>query len=180
MRKELVRKSKLLSLVLRHEPGAIGLSLDGNGWADVSELLTKAAAAGTPISLEELREIVATNEKKRFDLDSQQWRIRANQGHSIEVDAEIPEAIPPEYLYHGTALKNVESIASAGLLKQARQHVHLSSDTATAKMVGTRHGSPVIFKVASGTMHREGLKFYLSKNGVWLVDEVPARYLERL
>jgi putative RNA 2'-phosphotransferase len=180
MRKELVRKSKLLSLVLRHEPSAIGLSLDSNGWADVGELLAKAGAAGTVISLEELKEIVETNEKRRFHLDSERSRIRANQGHSIDVDVEIPVSVPPDELYHGTALKSVDSILSSGLLKQNRQHVHLSSDVSTARMVGSRHGSPVVFKVASGMMHRNGHRFYLSQNGVWLADEVPVKYLQRL
>ena len=180
MRKELVRKSKLLSLVLRHDPGAIGITLDANGWAAVPDLLQKAAAAGTVITPEELEEIVATNEKKRFDLDAASGRIRANQGHSIDVDVEIPEAPPPEELFHGTALRNETSILSQGLLRQGRQHVHLSQDFATARLVGTRHGSPIVFRVASGDMFREGHKFYLSKNGVWLTDEVPAKFLRKI
>lgn len=180
MRKELVRKSKLLSLVLRHDPGAIGITLDANGWANVSELLEKATASGTRITSEDLIEIVETNEKKRFDLDSERGRIRANQGHSIEVDVELPLASPPEELFHGTGAQNVESILAQGLLKRGRQHVHLSPDVATARTVGSRHGVPVVFRVASGEMARDGVSIYLSKNGVWLTDEVPARYLTKL
>jgi len=160
MRKELIRKSKLLSLVLRHDPGAIGVTLDINGWAIVEDLLRKATSAGTKITYKELLEIVATNEKKRFDLDTERGRIRANQGHSIEVDVEIPETLPPAELFHGTAIKNVDSILSQGLLKQSRQHVHLSQDISTARTVGTRHGAPVVFQVSSGEMSREGYKFY--------------------
>jgi len=180
MRKELIRKSKLISLVLRHDPGAIGIGLDVNGWAIVADLLQKAASAGIKITYEELLEIVATNEKKRFDLDTERGRIRANQGHSIEVDVEIPEAFPPAELYHGTTMRNVDSILSQGLLKQGRQHVHLSQDISTARTVGSRHGAPVVFLVSSGNMSRKGYKFYLSKNGVWLTDKVPPEYLVTL
>jgi putative RNA 2'-phosphotransferase len=180
MRKELVRKSKLLSLVLRHNPGAIALTLDANGWASVAELLDKAASSGTVITRDELDEIVATNEKKRFDLDSVQGRIRANQGHSIDIDAEIPEAVPPAELFHGTAMKNIDSIMSQGLLKKHRQYVHLSHDSSTARAVGARHGSPVIVQVLSGDMHHDGYQFYRSKNGIWLTEEVPPRYLARI
>jgi putative RNA 2'-phosphotransferase len=180
MRKELIRKSKLLSLVLRHEPAAIGLELDANGWAKVDELLAKAERAGTPISPAELEEIVATNEKKRFDLDAVNGRIRANQGHSIDVDVEIPEAVPPESLFHGTAARSIDSILEKGLLKQERQHVHLSVDQETARVVGSRHGRPTILGIRSGDMHREGHVFHLSKNGVWLSDFVPPRFLSVL
>lgn len=177
MQKALLSKSKFLSLILRHEPSVIGLTLDAYGWADVPELLAKAAAKGEHITLAELEEIVATNEKKRFDWDKGQNRIRANQGHSIEVDLELVAVVPPEELFHGSAVKNQASIQAKGLVKGERQHVHLSTDQATAKMVGSRHGSPVIFRVASGEMQRRGHLFYQSKNGVWLVDHVPAEYL---
>lgn len=180
MRKELVTKSKLLSLVLRHDPGAIGITLDANGWASVADLLDKTSANGTPITPVELLEIVETNEKRRFDLDAEHGRIRANQGHSIEVDVELSVTTPPEELFHGTARKNEESIFAQGLLKQARQHVHLSSDVATARNVGSRHGSPVVLRIASGVMAQEGFQFYLSKNGVWLTDEVPPRFLAKV
>lgn len=178
MRKPLISKSKFLSLVLRHDPGAIDLTLDANGWADVAELLSKAASHGTAISGEELVEIVETNEKRRFDLDVTTQRIRANQGHSIEVDLQFAPTNPPEELYHGTAVQNRDSILQTGLNRRARQHVHLSPDVVTARAVGSRHGAPIIFRVASGEMSRNGFVFFQSKNGVWLTDEVPPVYLQ--
>jgi putative RNA 2'-phosphotransferase len=180
MRKSLTSKSKFLSLVLRHDPGVIGLTLDANGWASVPELLSKAASHGTAISIDELGEIVATNEKKRFDWDTADNRIRANQGHSIEVDLELSPTAPPEELFHGTAVQNEASILAQGLLRRGRQHVHLSADIATARIVGTRHGVPLLFRVASVEMHRQGHTFFFSKNGVWLTDEVPAVFLRKL
>lgn len=177
MRKSLVSKSKFVSLVLRHDPGLIGLTLDANGWADVHELVSKAAAHGTALTAVELTEIVETNEKKRFDLDVSSNRIRANQGHSIKVDLELAPSEPPEQLFHGTAGRNRDSILAQGLVRGARQHVHLSSDVATARIVGARHGAPIVFAVASGDMFRKGHKFFLSKNGVWLTDAVPPGHL---
>lgn len=164
--KNLTTKSKFLSLVLRHDPGLIDLTLDKNGWANVDELLTKSATKGQTITTEELLEIVQTNEKKRFNLDLTANRIRANQGHSIEVDLELTPTLPPPLLYHGSARKNRDSILLHGLLKGERQHVHLSADIETAHRVGSRHGSPIIFKVHSHTMHSQGHHFYQSKNGV--------------
>lgn len=179
MRKSLLSKSKFLSLVLRHDPGVIGLALDANGWADVTQLLSKAAAHGTLITRDELSEIVATNEKQRFDWDTAANRIRANQGHSLEVDLALSPAAPPEELYHGSAVQYEASIRAQGLRRGARQHVHLSSDIATAKVVGARHGTPLVFLVASGEMHRQGHSFFLSKNGVWLTAEVPSTFLRK-
>ena len=180
MNKSLASKSRFLSLVLRHDPGAIGLTLDGSGWADVSELLDKAASSGTPISRDELLEIVETNEKRRFDLDLVRERIRANQGHSIEVDLELPPTVPPEVLFHGTAEKNRDAILAQGIIRGARQHVHLSGDVETARAVGSRHGRPIVFRVASGEMYRAQFAFYLSKNGVWLTHEAPPQFLQIL
>ena len=180
MQKNLTSKSKFLSLVLRHEPGAIGLVLDENGWANVDELLSKASIHGNSITRAELVEIVETNEKKRFDLDVPQNRIRANQGHSIVVDLELAPTAPPEELFHGSAVKNRDSILAQGLVRGARQHVHLSLDLSTARTVGIRHGSPIIFRVASGEMNRKGFVFFQSKNGVWLTDNVPANYLSEV
>lgn len=180
MNKSLVSKSRFLSLVLRHDLGAIGLTLDDCGWADVPELLQKATGSGTSISRDELLEIVETNEKRRFDLDLARDCIRANQGHSIEVDLELPPCVPPEVLFHGTAEKNRDSILAQGIVRCARQHVHLSSDFETAQMVGARHGKPIVFRVASGEMYQSQLAFYFSKNGVWLTDEVPPQFLQIL
>ncbi len=180
MRGTLVSKSKFVSLVLRHNPGLIGLTLDPQGWAPVDELLSKAAAHGTLLTAAELAAIVATNEKQRFDLDAPRNRIRANQGHSIEVDLELAATPPPAQLFHGSAANNRSSILKAGLIRGARQHVHLSVDIATARIVGTRHGSPIVFSVASGDMHRDGHTFLLSKNGVWLTEAVPPKYLREI
>jgi len=178
MRKELIEKSKFLSLVLRHDPGSIGVALDAQGWVDVGALLRAAAERGTALSRDELLEIVATNPKRRFDLDVTGNRIRANQGHSVEVDLALPPVVPPELLYHGTARIHLDSIRQGGLQRGQRQHVHLSADPDTARAVGQRHGSPVVLRVASGRWHRAGAIFYLAKNGVWLTEQVPAEYLE--
>jgi putative RNA 2'-phosphotransferase len=180
MRASLISKSKFLSLVLRHDPGAIGLALDQNGWADVDELLFKAAARGRAITRAELTEIVETNEKKRYELDVVRWRIRANQGHSIEVDLELAPTVPPEELFHGSATRNRDSIMTHGLTRAGRQHVHLSADIATARTVGARHGAPVVFRVASGDMSRKGHAFFISKNHVWLTDAVLPEHLREV
>lgn len=175
MDKELAKISKFLSLVLRHEPGSIGLTLDAQGWADVSELVAKATLPLTPAVIET---VVATNDKKRFALSEDKKRIRANQGHSIPVALGLTATSPPEWLFHGTATRFVEAILTEGLSQQDRQHVHLSEDRTTARTVGIRHGKPVIFRIAAGEMHARGYRFFKSENGVWLTDEVPAALLE--
>ncbi|HNC96858.1 MAG TPA: RNA 2'-phosphotransferase, partial [Myxococcota bacterium] len=168
MKKHLLRSSKFLSLVLRHDPAAIALQLDPQGWADVAEVLSRLAAAGHPLSPEELEEIVATNEKKRFVIEG--GRIRAQQGHSIDIELGLEPVVPPEVLFHGSAERNRASILQKGLHAAARQHVHLSHEADTARQVGSRHGRPLIFLVASGAMHCAGHTFYRSGNGVWLCD----------
>lgn len=178
MRKELVGKSKFLSYVLRHRPDAIGLDLDESGWTSVDELLAKAASTGTPMSRAELGEIVATNEKKRFTLSEDGTRIRAAQGHSVEVALGIEPVVPPEVLYHGTATRFLDSIRAQGLIPGSRRQVHLSGDEATAIAVGQRHGKPVVLRVAAGTMHAQGYAFYRADNGVWLTDRVPPDFLD--
>lgn len=129
------------------------------------------------MTFEELIEIVETNEKKRFDLDRNTGRIRANQGHSIDIELGLASSIPPAVLFHGTAIQNRESITSSGLLRGARHHVHLSSDISTARAVGSRHGTPFVFKVETGRMHQDGFLFFRSKNDVWLTLAVPPAYL---
>lgn len=176
--KETKRISKFLSLVLRHKPEAIGLILDENGWAGTNELIQKMNENGFKISEDILAHVVETNNKQRFAFNSDRTSIRANQGHSIQVDVELKEQVPPEYLYHGTAEKNVSSILNSGLEKRARQHVHLSKDIETAVKVGQRHGKPKVFRVATNKMATDGFKFYLSENMVWLTDNVPPKYLE--
>jgi putative RNA 2'-phosphotransferase len=169
---------KFLSLVLRHNPGKIQLELDKNGWADVNELIEKCAKKGIQFTLEELEEIVETNDKKRYSFNEDKTSIRANQGHSIEVDVELTLTTPPEFLYHGTVDKFMDSIRTSGLQKMLRQHVHLSKDLETAIKVGSRRGKPVILTVRSGDMFRAGFPFFLSENQVWLTDAVPPTYIE--
>ena len=178
--KETTRISKFLSLVLRHQPQTIGLQLDENGWAAVAELLLKMAEHKMPLLVEDLQHVVATNAKKRFAFNEDGTKIRASQGHSIEVELELQPQVPPATLYHGTSEKSVASILSVGLNKRSRNHVHLSTDTATAIAVGKRHGKPIIFEVATAQMQADGYVFYLSENKVWLTDNVPAKYLKVL
>lgn len=172
--------SKFLSLILRHKPETIDLILDENGWADVKELLEKSAQNGNVFTREELEAVVETNDKKRFAFDERREKIRASQGHSIEVEIGFEEKTPPETLYHGTAEKNVEAIRQNGLRKMQRHHVHLSAEIETAKAVGARYGKPVIFKIETEKMLAENFKFYISANGVWLTESVPPEFLEIL
>jgi len=177
-----VHYSKFLSLLLRHRPEVVGVELDENGWTDVDTLLTAVQGhkRGEGMDREMLEHVVATNNKKRFEFDETGTRIRARQGHSVKVDLEYEPKEPPEFLYHGTAEKTLPAIMDKGLLRMNRHHVHMSSDVATAKNVGGRHGKPVVLMVRSGQMHREGARFYRSNNGVWLVAHVPPSYLSRI
>jgi putative RNA 2'-phosphotransferase len=175
-----IRVSKYLSKHLRHQPERLGLTLQPGGWIEVDTLLTACERHRFPISRDDLDEVVASCEKQRFSFDEAGTRIRANQGHSVEVDLELAPVEPPATLYHGTNERAAGSISAEGLSKMARHHVHLSADTATAERVGSRRGRPVIFVVDAEAMHRDGHCFYVSANGVWLVDRVPPRYLRRL
>jgi len=175
--RDLVKASKFMSLVLRHQPELIGLSLDENGWAEVDELIVKSAGFAD-LTRAIVEEVVATNDKKRFAFSDDGWRIRASQGHSIKVDLELKPALPPQHLYHGTGFKSVNAIKTDGLKKMSRNHVHLSNSFEQAKKVGSRHGSPFVLKVDSGQMDKDGFKFYLSDNDVWLTDEVPVKYID--
>lgn len=174
---DLTKASKFLSLVLRHDPGKIGITLDSAGWVEVDHLLKRASAHGVKILPEELKSIVETNNKKRFAFSEDGKKIRANQGHSVEVDLGLTPTQPPDVLYHGTATRFVDSIWEKGLIKGSRHHVHLSADMDTAVNVGSRHGKPVVFSVDAQHMHAEGYQFFRSENGVWLTDHVPIRYL---
>lgn len=176
----LVKISKYLSKHLRHTPEKIGLKLADGGWVAVDELLAACAKNKFIITLEELKEVVKTNDKKRFSFDDTLTLIRANQGHSTEVDLQLKRLTPPDILYHGTGENSVESILQTGLAKMSRHHVHLSSDIDTAKIVGARHGKPVIFIVNATKMSQSGHIFYCSDNDVWLVDHVPVKYLKLL
>jgi len=172
------QKSKFLSYVLRHRPDSIGINLDKQGWVDVPELLAKAAAAGTVLTGDELKIIVAENDKKRFVLNDDATRIRAAQGHSVEVDLKLPVKAPPPVLYHGTVGKFVDAIRKEGLRPMNRHDVHLSPDRETAIRVATRRGKPVILAIETYPMVRDGYQFRMSDNGVWLVPAVPAKYLK--
>lgn len=169
--------SKYLSKHLRHQPERIGLVLGAGGWVPVDELLAAAAQHNFPITAAELAEVVASSDKQRFALDPTGGLIRANQGHSVPIDLELPALEPPELLYHGTARHVWPAIQAAGLLKMRRQHVHLSADRDTAQRVGQRHGVPMVLLVAAGELYRAGALFYRSANGVWLVEHVPPQYL---
>lgn len=167
-----------MSLILRHKPDAISITLDEHGWANVDELIA-GIAKDNEFNMEILEEIVRTDEKQRYSFNTDKTLIRANQGHSIPVDVELEEKEPPEILWHGTGEKFVASIDAQGLIPKSRLYVHLSKDEETAIKVGTRHGKPVLYKVKAGEMFREGYKFYLSVNGVWLTEEVPVKYLNK-
>lgn len=169
--------SKFLSLVLRHKPEVIGISLDQNGWVGVDVLLEAMNKNGKQVDRPLLEEVVATNNKKRFAFNEDKSKIRASQGHSVDIELGLKEIQPPDKLFHGTAKKNVDSIFKIGLEKRGRNHVHLSSDDITAIKVGGRHGKPVVLVVMSGEMHRDGMKFYRSENGVYLTDSVDPRYI---
>jgi putative RNA 2'-phosphotransferase len=168
--------SKFLSLILRHSPETIGLQLDPHGWADVDELISKSSVKFTS---EELEEVVETNDKQRFAFNADHSKIRASQGHSVEIDLALQAQQPPEFLYHGTVAKFFEGIRKEDLQKMSRQHLHLSHDKQTAEKVGSRRGIPVILNINSGQMHRDGILFYLSDNGVWLTDHVPPQYINQ-
>ena len=170
--------SKYISLILRHKPEVIGITLDEHGWANVEDLI-EGIQKTHPINREILEEIVRTDSKQRYSFNEDGTLIRANQGHSIPVDVELPVAVPPEILWHGTGEKYVSSIDKQGLLPKSRLYVHLSGDKETAVTVGKRHGKPVIYKILSGKMVSAGYTFYRSVNGVWLTKTVPVEYLEK-
>lgn len=175
--KRKITVSKFLSRVLRHAPEDVGLLLEPGGWVPVADLLTGAARVGMRITADELTEVVRTSDKQRFAFDDTGTRIRANQGHSTEVDLQLEPAEPPAELFHGTTARTLDLIRRDGLLKMARHHVHLSADVATALKVGGRHGRPVVLVVETARMRADGFAFFRSANGVWLVDHVPPQYL---
>jgi len=177
--KDKKRISKFLSLVLRHQPELIDLSLNENGWAEVNELMEKSKRKQIVFSFSQLEEIVKTNDKQRFAFNSDKSKIRANQGHSVKtVDLQLEAVKPPEFLYHGTVTKFIDAIKTTGLQKQSRQHVHLSADRATATTVGSRRGTPVILNIRALEMYNNGYTFYRSENKVWLTDHVPVAFIE--
>ena len=178
MRSSLVPQSRFISRVLRHAPASIGLSLDDAGWADIDTLLGAAAAHGVVLDRMTLNEIVATNDKQRFAIDATGTRIRANQGHSIDVDLGLGPVEPPQRLFHGTATRYLQAILRDGLHRGRRRHVHLSTDVDTARRVGARQGMPAVLGIQAHAMHTAGHMFYRADNGVWLVDHVPRRFID--
>ena len=179
-RGEAEQMSMFLSLGLRHRPQEAGITLDEHGWADVEELIKGVCATGRHLDRALLEKIVVQDQKQRYSFSPDGKLIRANQGHSVPVDVELQVKEPPEYLFHGTAVRFLEQIRKEGLLPMSRLYVHLSQDKDTALKVGKRHGSPVVLKVSSGQMHRAGHRFFLSENGVWLIKAVGPEYFEVL
>ncbi|MFD8911858.1 RNA 2'-phosphotransferase [Streptomyces sp. NPDC059575] len=171
-----VKLSKYLAKHLRHQPERIGLTLDAGGWVEIDALMTAAAAHGFRFTREELDHVVAVNDKKRYAVDG--TRIRASQGHTVDVDLGLPPATPPPYLYHGTVARALDAIRAEGLRPMNRHDVHLSADRETATRVGSRRGRPVVLPVDAAAMHRDGHVFRVSANGVWLTEAVPVRYLQ--
>lgn len=172
--------SVFISLILRHKPEAINIRLDEQGYANVEELIKGVNNSGRYLTMDTLEEIVRTDKKGRYSFNNDKTKIRANQGHSIKVDVELKEVIPPNVLYHGTADRFIDSILNNGIKKMNRLYVHLSDNIKTATQVGNRHGKVVILKINSERMTKDGYKFYLSENGVWLTDFVPNFYIELL
>ena len=170
--------SKYMSLILRHKPDVIGIELDEHGWANVNDLISGIEKDNHGFNFELLEEIVRSDSKQRYSFNDDKSLIRANQGHSVNVDVELKEKEPPEYLYHGTGEKYVKFINQDGLIPKSRLYVHLSKDIKTAENVGKRHGKEIIYRINSGRMYRNGYKFYLSENGIWLTKEAPVKYLE--
>lgn len=171
------RIGKYICLILRHKPEIIGIELDKNGWANIDELINGLKKKYPDFNREKLEYIVNTDNKQRYSLSDDKSKIRARQGHSIDVDVELKELTPPELLYHGTAERFLESIMKEGLVPKSRLYVHLSKDVETAEKVGKRHGKPAVLKIETGKMAEDGFKFYLSENGVWLTKAVPPKYL---
>lgn len=173
-----IKISKFLSLVLRHKPQLIGIELDAQGWTDVGILIIKMQESGKAMDFDTLKMVVGFDNKQRYAFNTEMTKIRASQGHSVNIDLGYEAKIPPEILFHGTGQKSVNSILNSGLEKRNRHHVHLSPDIETALKVGRRHGNPVVFEVLAGKMYRGGFEFFISENGVWLCEHVPPAYLK--
>lgn len=177
---KLVEASKFLSYVLRHEPRAIGLALDSEGWGAVDALIVGATQQGRTLDRDLIEQVVSTSDKKRFELSADGQRIRAVQGHSTRsVDRAFEPKRPPDVLFHGTAARFLDSIRRDGLEPGSRHYVHLSADEQTARTVGQRYGSPVVLRVDAAGMHAQGFVFHQAENGVWLTDHVPREFIEQ-
>ena len=178
--KERINLSKFLAYILRHNPSAVGISLDERGWADVDELIKGINATGRSIDRDLLEQIVREDKKGRYSFNEDKSKIRANQGHSVSVEVEMDERVPPDILYHGTAKRFLESIKEHGILRRSRNFVHLSGDIKTAFVTGSRHGEPVVLAIGTKEMAAEGYRFYLSANGVWQSSDIPWKYVKRI
>lgn len=171
---------RFLSLVLRHQPQAAGITLDEHGWADVDALLVGVCKSGRKIDREKLEQIVRDNNKQRYSFNADGTKIRANQGHSLSVDVELIRQMPPEILYHGTASRFLPSIQQQGITRQSRQYVHLSAELNTAWSVGRRHGKPIVLVLNAAAMAQDDIPFYLSANHIWLCPSVPWQYIREI
>lgn len=170
---------KFIALILRHKPETIGITLDEHGWADVNELI-HGIQKSYEFDMACLEEIVANDLKQRYSFNEDKTLIRANQGHSILVDVDLKKEMPPQFLYHGTAVKYESAIDEQGLNPKSRLYVHLSKDIDTAKNVGKRHGKPIVYKILAEKMYTSGYEFFLSQNGIWLTKHVPVEFLEKI
>ena len=175
----LTNVSRFISLILRHKPETINITLDKNGWANVQELIQGIQKHYPNFNFDVLKQIVNTDDKQRYSFNEDSTKIRANQGHSVPVDVELKEYEPPDFLFHGTGAKYTSSIEQQGLIPKSRLYVHLSEDVTTAIKVGQRHGIPIVYMVDAKRMFKDGYKFYLSNNNVWLTKEVPIEYLSK-
>ena len=175
--KEQRRKSKFLSLVLRHQPDTIGIELDEAGWVDVDVLMDALTRHNKGMSRATLEDVVRTNDKQRFSFNEDGTRIRANQGHSVDIDLGYEQATPPEVLFHGTPQQFVPVIVEQGLKKMKRHHVHLHVDVETSTAVGRRRGKPVLLRIRALDMHQAGHEFLVTPNDVWLTNHVPPEYI---
>lgn len=180
-KKQQISDSRLMSFVLRHKPEALGLTLSGAGWCNTTDLIkAMKSTQGSHFTLTYLQEIMANEDKPRYKLNATKTLIRASQGHSIDIDLDLPPIEPPPVLWHGTAQKSVDAIFEQGITKRSRHHIHLSSDLKTASDVGSRHGQLVILEVDATRMFNDGFDFYQSENLVWLTDFIPSQYLRRI
>ena len=177
---EIKKRSKLLSLILRHRPELAGLKLGPGGWVEIDDVLAGVFAMNKRMTRDQLIEVVETNDKRRFTLSEDGKKIRAAQGHTVDVDLGLTPIEPPRVLYHGTATRFQNAIEREGLKPMKRDHVHLSADLDTAVKVGRRHGKVVILEVRSGAMHRDGQEFFQADNGVWLTGPVAPKWFKVL
>lgn len=171
--------SKYVSYILRHNPDEIGVQLDEQGWTNVQLFIEKSQSKYN-FNLDDLKQVVRNNNKKRFEFSEDEKKIRAQQGHSVEVDLKLPNVEPPKELYHGTATRFLESIKKEGLKPMSRHDVHLSFNKTTAEKVGERHGKVIVLIIDTEKMYQEGFNFQCTANNVWLTQSVPTKYIKNI